>query len=286
MKFCTHCGAQLPDGAKFCRQCGAKIAPKVNARPSDDGQGIVIDAPEGATVTISDAPNGGSKAPDKEGEFFIASWGGTEAGTARTTEKRHTPPPFSKPKRERTEYRERPRRVVEPEEPVKPAIAEEPQQSQGDSGNTGTIIKIALIIVSVALTFFLIKSMLKGDGNDAVKGEQTENPVQSQGEGAGDNDMVMPDAIKMEGTNGDIIVGEEDNQPVKVEQPANEDDGFQGLDNMPLHEKALFIESLLERTEKALQEEEAKGADADPATLKEHREFIKKARQFLDGLKQ
>jgi uncharacterized membrane protein YvbJ len=26
MAFCTHCGAQIPDGAKFCTSCGTPVA--------------------------------------------------------------------------------------------------------------------------------------------------------------------------------------------------------------------------------------------------------------------
>ena len=25
MKFCTNCGAQIPDGSKFCTECGQRI---------------------------------------------------------------------------------------------------------------------------------------------------------------------------------------------------------------------------------------------------------------------
>ena len=25
MKFCTNCGAQIPDGSKFCTECGQKL---------------------------------------------------------------------------------------------------------------------------------------------------------------------------------------------------------------------------------------------------------------------
>ena len=42
-KFCKNCGTALPDGAAFCPECGT-IVP------------IEIQAPPGATVTISDAP--------------------------------------------------------------------------------------------------------------------------------------------------------------------------------------------------------------------------------------
>ena len=69
MKYCMNCGAELTDEANFCWKCGTPTnnphrgagSPTVTARTSDDGKGIVIDAPEGATVTISDAHE--TKAP-------------------------------------------------------------------------------------------------------------------------------------------------------------------------------------------------------------------------------
>lgn len=54
--FCMCCQKQLPDEARFCPVCGAKAV-----------EGVVIDAPPGSTVTISDTPpempagNGGQK---------------------------------------------------------------------------------------------------------------------------------------------------------------------------------------------------------------------------------
>lgn len=76
MSFCTRCGARIPDGAAFCTNCGAPVQgaqPPVSARTSDDGRGIVIDAPADATVVISN-PEGSSMAPETEGEFVAASW--------------------------------------------------------------------------------------------------------------------------------------------------------------------------------------------------------------------
>lgn len=108
MAFCTHCGAPLPDGARFCTSCGtptaAPNAPQasgpapvrpvqpqpvqpqpvqprptqpvqpVRATPTPQG-GIVIDAPEGATVTISDGPQEHSvTAPAEKGEFGAIQW--------------------------------------------------------------------------------------------------------------------------------------------------------------------------------------------------------------------
>ncbi|MBO4673086.1 MAG: zinc-ribbon domain-containing protein [Bacteroidaceae bacterium] len=76
MTFCTQCGQQLMPGAKFCTRCGAKVYIPVSARTSDDGKGIVIDAPEDATVTISEVYE--TKAPDTEGEFVVSSWSNPE----------------------------------------------------------------------------------------------------------------------------------------------------------------------------------------------------------------
>ena len=42
-KFCTNCGSKLPDGVRFCPECGTAA-------------GVVIDAPAGSTVTVSDTP--------------------------------------------------------------------------------------------------------------------------------------------------------------------------------------------------------------------------------------
>jgi len=102
MAFCTHCGAPLPDGARFCTSCGTPVAaapasprpaPGQQPQPAQPVQprptqpvrpvsatttpqgGIVIDAPEGATVTISDGPQEHSvTAPAEKGEFGAIQW--------------------------------------------------------------------------------------------------------------------------------------------------------------------------------------------------------------------
>ena len=42
-KFCSECGSLLPEKGKFCPECGAAV-------------GVVIDAPAGSTVTVTDTP--------------------------------------------------------------------------------------------------------------------------------------------------------------------------------------------------------------------------------------
>ena len=72
MAFCTHCGAQLPDGVKFCTSCGTPVAASnVSARPSADGRGIVIDAPAGSTVSFSQSTH----ASETKGEEEMSAWG-------------------------------------------------------------------------------------------------------------------------------------------------------------------------------------------------------------------
>lgn len=66
-KFCTQCGKPLVPGARFCTYCGAPVGGVVIDAPegstvtvSDEAPsgaaGVVIDAPEGSTVTVSDTP--------------------------------------------------------------------------------------------------------------------------------------------------------------------------------------------------------------------------------------
>lgn len=75
MAFCIHCGTSLPDGAKFCPVCGNPVV-TTSARTSPDGRGIIIDAPKGSTVSISDGPEKSSTvdAPELKGEFTLSEW--------------------------------------------------------------------------------------------------------------------------------------------------------------------------------------------------------------------
>ena len=145
MAFCTHCGAPLPDGARFCTSCGTPItaptAPQasgpapsqpvqpqpvqpqpVQPRPTQPVRpvsaastpqgGIVIDAPEGATVTISDTPaqETSVQAPTEKGEFVVASW---------TAPKPAQPQPQPQPQPQQPAYRQ----------PVQPQYPQQPVQN-------------------------------------------------------------------------------------------------------------------------------------------------------------
>lgn len=151
MAFCTHCGAPLADGARFCTSCGTPItaptAPQasgpapsqpvqpqpvqpqpVQPRPTQPVQpvsatttpqgGIVIDAPEGATVTISDTPaqETSVQAPTEKGEFVVASW---------TAPKPAQPQPQPQPQPQQPAYRQ----PVQPQF-QQPTYPQQPQYQQ------------------------------------------------------------------------------------------------------------------------------------------------------------
>lgn len=74
MRFCTHCGAQVPDNSKFCTACGTPI-----------------DAPDEATVVISSP---------EEGEFTAACWSPEPAAKPEPAAPAPKPEPAPAPKPE------------------------------------------------------------------------------------------------------------------------------------------------------------------------------------------
>ena len=124
MRFCTHCGAQVPDNSKFCTACGTPI-----------------DAPDEATVVISDPEEGVVEASDVEGEFTAASW---------------SPEPAAKPQ---TQLQPQARRELQPEpvRPVQPVMKEAPKSGKkGFFSYVWLFLKVLIIaILAVMLAVFL-----------------------------------------------------------------------------------------------------------------------------------
>lgn len=124
MRFCTHCGAQVPDNSKFCTACGTPI-----------------DAPDEATVVISDPEEEVVEASDVEGEFTAASW---------------SPEPAAKPQ---TQLQPQARRELQPEpvRPVQPVMKEAPKSGKkGFFSYVWLFLKVLIIaILAVMLAVFL-----------------------------------------------------------------------------------------------------------------------------------
>ena len=57
--FCRKCGKQIPDEARFCPYCGTQVMiPEEEVEFTEDGKGgLILEAPEGSTVTISEGIN-------------------------------------------------------------------------------------------------------------------------------------------------------------------------------------------------------------------------------------
>lgn len=283
MRYCQQCGAPNADQAKFCSSCGAQIPPKTSARTSDDGEGIVIDAPEEATVTISDGPDG-TKAPDASGEFSVASWEATEARkpkTARTTPKFQQPPRVHKPQR-----------VEEPEE-VEPE--EEPKKAVGLFTIIWTLVKILIIIVSIVLSANIIKGFFKSDTSEVPNQEQQEQqelPMQTSTSTQGDMEIPRGNTTDESQTNVTVNNNEEDelvfegNQNSESSEDLESDSGFGSIEDMPLPERIEYLEGLLERSERYLQKELAKGDAANQNEIRQLRQDIDKLRKRLSQFKQ
>ncbi len=116
MRFCTHCGAQVPDNSKFCTACGTPI-----------------DAPDEATVVISDPEEEVVEASDVEGEFTAASW---------------SPEPAAQPVKQPQ---------PQPVRPVQPVIKETSQpKKKGFFSYVWLFIKVLIIaILAVMVAVFL-----------------------------------------------------------------------------------------------------------------------------------
>lgn len=277
MKYCQQCGAQIPDEANFCRSCGAKVAPKVSARTSDDGEGIVIDAPKEAKVTIS----GETKAPDTSGEFSVASW---------EEEQEEQPQEVREPKRAKAAPKtQAPPRVERPVETERVVPEENTEKRVGIFSIIWTFIKVMVIVLSIVFSAVIIKGFFKSDTPETPNKEQQEQPMQP----------IMPNTNTQEGL--DVLSGNETNESEtivpnnNVEEDEvifekNDDDegngSFGKIEDMPLPERVEYFEGLLERSEQYLQEELAKGDAANQDEIRQLRKDIDMIRKALSEIKQ
>lgn len=278
MKYCQQCGAQIPDEANFCRSCGAKAAPKVSAHTSDDGEGIVIDAPEEATVIIS----GETKAPDEGGEFSVANWG--ERITSQPP-KPKAPKMQEPPKVQESPKVQEPPKVQEAprvEKPVEPEPVEPKKKSVGIFSIIWTFIKVMIIVLSLVFSAVIIKGFFKSTPPEAPKEEQTVQPTSSQ------VDLEIPGRFtgNESETNNNTVHQSEDDEIVFEKNDDEDNSGFQKIEDMPLPERAEYYEGLLERTEQYLQQELAKGADANQNEIRQLRKDIDMLRERLSQFKQ
>ena len=151
-------------------------------------------------------------------------------------------------------------------------------------------LKIALVVVALLSASFILEGCKnKGGMQQEISGQNQEDSVDS-------DILVMPSDDDV------IMVYEDDATDVSdIDQPtpsrddqmvSDEDDGFesndgfQNISDMPIQERAEYLEGLLERSEEELNAELAKGSRADQAKVKQLREAIATIRKSLGELKQ
>lgn len=167
MSFCTNCGTKLADGAKFCTSCGAKISigvpqaqpQKPEVRPSDDGRGLVIDAPAGSTVEIStpqpEPAPAVTSAPETTGEFDGIVWDGADEPAA--------PQPQPQPQPQPHPQWQQPQQQWQPQQPPRPQpqLQQKPvEDKKGFFHYLWMYIKIIAFVVIIVFIFVLIKEHL------------------------------------------------------------------------------------------------------------------------------
>ena len=133
MRFCTHCGAQVPDNSKFCTACGTPI-----------------DAPDEATVVISDPEEEVVEASDVEGEFTAASW---------------SPEPAAQPVKQ-----PQPQAVS----PVQPVIKETSQsKKKGFLSYVWLFIKVLIIAILAVMVAVFLRGVYIGYTSSAEEPQVT-----------------------------------------------------------------------------------------------------------------
>lgn len=133
MRFCTHCGAQVPDNSKFCTACGTPI-----------------DAPDEATVVISDPEEEVVEASDVEGEFTAASW---------------SPEPAARPVKQPQ---------PQPVRPVQPVIKETSQpKKKGFFSYVWLFIKVLIIAILAVMVAVFLRGVYIGYTSSAEEPQVT-----------------------------------------------------------------------------------------------------------------
>lgn len=133
MRFCTHCGAQVPDNSKFCTACGTPI-----------------DAPDEATVVISDPEEEVVEASDTEGEFTAASW---------------SPEPAAQPVKQPQ---------PQPVRPVQPVIKETSQpKKKGFFSYVWLFIKVLIIAILAVMVAVFLRGVYIGYTSSAEEPQVT-----------------------------------------------------------------------------------------------------------------
>ena len=133
MRFCTHCGAQVPDNSKFCTACGTPI-----------------DAPDEATVVISDPEEEVVDASDTEGEFTAASW---------------SPEPAAQPVKQPQ---------PQPVRPVQPVIKETSQpKKKGFFSYVWLFIKVLIIAILAVMVAVFLRGVYIGYTSSAEEPQVT-----------------------------------------------------------------------------------------------------------------
>lgn len=189
MSFCTNCGTKLPDGTKFCTSCGTKVAigvsqappQKPEVRPSDDGQGLVIDAPAGSTVEIStpQPPQepAVTSAPETAGEFDGIVWDGADEPAAAPQPATPAPqpqpqpqwqqpqqPPQPQPQPQWQQPQQLPQQQWQPQQPPRPQQQFQQQKPVEDKKGffhyLWMYIKIIAFVVIIVFIFVIIKEHL------------------------------------------------------------------------------------------------------------------------------
>ena len=240
---------------KFCMQCGAELSEeakycrscgaKVNSAKT---LGDVKAPDTEGDIKVPDTEVN-VKAPDTDGEFVLASW---DAPAPRDTAVRHE---------------EKPKKEEEPQAKEEPRAKEEPQVKEKKQGCLSYLFLYAKVIfIAVGLVFLLVFfiGFFSDDKPDSPKTEQHQ-PLNAEPE------VLTDDATR-------IPKGDNSVMP-KAEVLQNSDDGE------TVEERIVYLEALLQRSEDQLEEELAKGDNADMKSVKEIREGITWIREELKELK-